>query len=53
MTRLAAILVVTLTLLWWLRLHPEAWVADAPEEPVQTDLYLEDLWMSLFERELA
>ena len=42
---------VGMFLLWWHRIRPCGDLADAPPEPVQTDIYIEDLWMSLFERE--
>lgn len=51
MTRLVAILVLLAAVLAWLNRHPVP-VAEPPE-PVQTDSYLEDVWLSLYERKPA
>jgi len=54
MTRLIVILVlvnVLAAVLAWLNRHPVP-VAEPPE-PVQTDSYLEDVWLSLYERKPA
>ena len=46
-------IIVGISWLWWSRVRCCADLADVVPEPVQTDMYLEDLWLSLFERELA
>jgi len=51
MTRLVVVLVLLAVVLAWLNRHPVP--AVEPPEPVQTDSYLEDVWLSLYERKPA